>query len=147
MKNMKETAKDTQKETQKEEYLRDFEMEDEIRKWFFNRLNQLLAVDNYSIRTFSQLTGVSSNTINNLIYNKSIPSLRTVFKICSGFGISVSDFFSDIPFTEIRVVTEEEYCIVIEYRTTKPDNKYRLLYTWAKLNGKEPEDILHPKKQ
>ena len=147
MTNMKETAKGTMKETQTEENLKYVEMEDEIRKWFFERLTRLLAVDDYSIQTFSQITGVPSNTLNSLIYKKSIPSLVTIWKICSGFGISISDFFSDIPFSEIRVVTEEEYCIVIEYRTTKPDNKYRLLYTWAKLNGKKPEDILHPKKQ
>ena len=147
MKNMKETTKGNMKETQKDERIRYTELEKDISKWFNDRLNELLGAGKYSIQTFSQITGVSSNTINKLLYKNSIPTLVTIFKICSGIGISVSDFFKNIPFNEIRFVTEEEYCIVIEYRTTKPDNKYRLLYTWAKLNGKEPEDILHPKKQ
>ena len=139
---MKDDAKNIMTETRKNKNRKGSKIKKEINRWFYNRINRLFAFNNYSIQDFSQITGLSQSTVRNLIYRESVPNLETIWMICSGFGISFSDFFFFFPLSEIRVVTEEEYLVVIEYRRTKPDDRKHLKTYWAGLNRKQPEEFM-----
>lgn len=43
----------------------------------------------------AQETGISCSTINNLIKRTNTPTISTLIRICDGFGITMSQFFSD----------------------------------------------------
>lgn len=132
------------KETQDiaEKYLEGHEENEELQSLILKRINGLFANHSLTYQEFAQITGLSINTVHNLTYRKSVPNLPTIMKICKGFGISLSDFFSDMPSSEIRSITDEEYRIVVEYRLTKAIDRDRLLIYWAGLNGKMPEEII-----
>lgn len=137
------------KETKKEKIIREKNREETsdgiagLSEWISGRILYLCNEYSLTYRDFAQKAGLSKDTVHNLIYRNSYPTVSTIAKICNGFGISISDFFSDAPFSEIQSLTNEEYCIVLEYRQTDAPKKDRLLTYWAGLNKKMPEDILN----
>lgn len=59
-----------------------------------NRIEELKKSRNWSTYKLAQMSGISYPTLNNALKNIHIPNILTLSKICNGFDISLSDFFS-----------------------------------------------------
>ena len=63
------------------------------------RLLQLLEVKKLSIHKLSLESGVSTSTIKNILYGKSVnPGVVTLKMLCDGFGITLKEFFESEKF-------------------------------------------------
>lgn len=59
------------------------------------KIINLLKDNNISLKILSMLTGISQNTINNWISNKSIPDIISIYKISKIFNISLDSFIDE----------------------------------------------------
>lgn len=57
------------------------------------KIRKLCKERGYSIYRLSIESGVSESTINSMFYKNNYPSIPTLYKICNGLRITVSDFF------------------------------------------------------
>lgn len=58
------------------------------------RIKQLLDERNWSIYKLSKTSGVAQSTLSNMFSRNNLPTIGTLEDICSGFGITLSQFFS-----------------------------------------------------
>lgn len=56
-------------------------------------IKELCEERNWSYYRLAKASGLSYSTISTLLNSTNMPSLSTLEKICSGFGISIADFF------------------------------------------------------
>lgn len=59
-----------------------------------DRINELLEYKHWTLYKLAQEADISTSSLNNIYNRKSFPSLPTLSKICSGFEISLSEFFN-----------------------------------------------------
>ena len=59
------------------------------------RILQLLRERNWTEYRLAKESGLSQSTISNLFKRNTTPSIPTLEAICNGFGITLSQFFSD----------------------------------------------------
>ena len=71
------------------------------------RLDQLLLERGWSEYRLGKECGFSESTIANIYRRNSLPSLTTLHAICSGFGISISQFFAEDEMVELTPETRE----------------------------------------
>ena len=58
------------------------------------RIHQLCAERNISINKLATLSVLSRSSVKNILYGKSLnPKLETIWMICEGLNITLSDFF------------------------------------------------------
>lgn len=99
------------------------------------KIESLLEQKKWTIYKLSKESEIPYSSLNNLFLRNTEPTLSTLRKICTGFGITLSDFFSDID-TPLENYTLEERKLISLYRTLKiPDKK--LLMTYAQALNKE----------
>ncbi len=59
------------------------------------RIKQLCEEKEMSINGLAVASGVAQSTVNNIMDGSSKnPTVHTVYKLCKGFGIELSDFFT-----------------------------------------------------
>lgn len=74
----------------------------EINDAIKTRILNLCAENKITINELAAFSGLRATTIYSVISGKSKnPSFGTIKKICSGFGISIRDFFDDKIFNNI----------------------------------------------
>ena len=59
------------------------------------KIRQLCDERAWSIYKLSQVSDISQTTLRNMFYRNTLPSIATLESICKGFGITLSQFFSD----------------------------------------------------
>jgi len=59
------------------------------------RIQQLLRERGWTAYRLSQRCGLAQSTIGGILRRNSVPSLGTLEAICGGFGITMSQFFSE----------------------------------------------------
>lgn len=91
------------------------------------RLKELLANRGWSEYRLAIKCGLSQSTIANIFRRNTIPSVSTLEAICTGLGITLSQFFSDEN---------------IKYVELTPDLQ-RLFEGWKKLSIEQKEALLH----
>lgn len=91
------------------------------------RLKELLANRGWSEYRLAVKCGLSQSTIANIFRRNTIPSVSTLEAICTGLGITLSQFFSDEN---------------IKYVELTPDLQ-RLFEGWKKLSIEQKEALLH----
>lgn len=62
--------------------------------YVISRIQELCKKRKMSKYKLAQVSGLEQSTISNLINRKSLPNLITLSKICDGFGITLSEFFT-----------------------------------------------------
>lgn len=65
------------------------------------RLQQLLRERGWTEYKLSKECGLAQSTIGNIFRRNTVPSVATLETICKGFGITMSQFFSDETLVEI----------------------------------------------
>ena len=65
------------------------------------KLRQLLRERGWTEYRLSKVCGLSESTIANIFRRNSVPSIATLETICTGFGITLSQFFAEGEMVEI----------------------------------------------
>ena len=71
------------------------------------RLRQLLNERGWSEYKFAKRCGLSESTVANIFRRNTVPSIATLETICSGFGITMSQFFAEGDMVEITPELKE----------------------------------------
>ena len=59
-----------------------------------NRIQQLLEFKHWTLYKLAKKSGIAYSSLNNLFHRQTCPTVITLEKICKGFDISLSEFFS-----------------------------------------------------
>ena len=73
------------------------------------RLRQLLNERGWSEYKLAKRCGLSESTVANIFRRNTVPSIATLETICSGFGITMSQFFAEGDMVEITPELKELY--------------------------------------
>lgn len=65
------------------------------------RLKKILNERGWSYYKLSKASGLSESTVTNIFKRNTVPSIPTLELICQGFGITLSQFFSDGDMVEL----------------------------------------------
>lgn len=71
------------------------------------RLRQLLNERGWSEYKLAKRCGLSESTVANIFRRNTVPSIATLETICSGFGITMSQFFAEGDMVEITPELKE----------------------------------------
>lgn len=92
-------------------------------------IKELCAERGWSYYQLAKSAGLPYSTLSTLLNNTNLPSLTTLEKICSGFGISLADFFD--PGRDLRFMSDDQIeCISIF--NALPDEKKQLAIAYMK---------------
>ena len=92
-------------------------------------IKELCAERDWSYYQLAKSSGLSYSTISTLLNNNNLPSLTTLEKICSGFGISLADFFD--PGRDLKHMSEEQQQCLKNFNSL-PDAKKQLAIAYMK---------------
>lgn len=56
------------------------------------KISYLLSNSDLTVKELSELSGISTTTINNIIHQKQLPTLKTLERLCFGLSLSPNDF-------------------------------------------------------
>ena len=88
------------------------------------RIRQLMHERNWTEYRLAKEADLSQSTITNLFRRNHVPSIPTLEAICRGFGITLSQFFSESNFVEL---TEEQKALFDKWITLTAEQKSLLL--------------------
>ena len=104
------------------------------------RLRQLLDERGWTEYRLSKECGLSESTLANIFRRNTVPSISTLEAICSGFGITLSQFFADGDMVEMSPELKE---LFDNWVTLSAAQKKAALQMIQALNTKYP---IHSKK-
>jgi len=98
-----------------------------------DRIQYLIDFKHWSLYKLAKESGLPYSSLNNIFNRKTLPTIPTLEKICTGLGISMSDFF-DYKNNPLKSdnLSEKEQDIINSYRTLSERDK-ELLAVY--LNG------------
>lgn len=88
--------------------------------YVINRIEELCVKRQMTRYKLAQASGIEQSTLSNLLNRKSLPNIITLSKVCDGFGITLSQFF-----------TEEDRIVNLS------DEQRQVLDTWLSLTEEE----------
>lgn len=87
------------------------------------RIEELLKKRNWTLYKLSKESGVPLSSLNNLFIRNNEPCLPNLRKICKGFNISLSEFFSDTVCETQIDYTMDERSLIEDYRLLSRNDK------------------------
>lgn len=84
------------------------------------RLRQLLSERGWTEYKLSKTCGLSESTLSNIFRRNTMPSIATLEAICSGFGITLSQFFADGDMVELTPELKE---LFLKWVNLTPEQK------------------------
>lgn len=104
------------------------------------KIEKLMKERNWTLYHLSVESDLPYSSIENLFRRNTEPTLPTLRSLCRGFGVSMSEFFSDEP-APLRIdYTMEEQNLIIEYRSLRRTDR-RLVRTYVAGLGKKLPEI------
>lgn len=82
------------------------------------RIVEICQERNWTFYKLAKQSGIPYSTLSTMLKKTSAPSLPSIIRICEGFDISLSDFFST------------------DYRPALTRNEYEILELWGALDEK-----------
>ncbi len=82
------------------------------------KINQLRLERNWSIYRLAVEANISQSTLTNMFSRETLPSITTLECLCSAFGISMAEFFTE-PSAQVSISQEQE---VLELYRMLPDD-------------------------
>jgi transcriptional regulator with XRE-family HTH domain len=70
------------------------------------RIDTLCKARGWTYYRLAKASGIPYSTLNTMLHKSNVPSVPSLAKICDGFGITLSQFFSDAD--EIALLTPEQ---------------------------------------
>ncbi len=96
------------------------------------RLRQLLKERGWTEYRLSKACGLSESTIANIFRRNTLPSISTLEAICSGFGITLSQFFAEGDMVEM---TPELKALFNSWVSLTAEQKHAVLQMIRTLNS------------
>ena len=93
------------------------------------RIDMLMKERNWSDYKLSAESGLSSSTIANIHRRNTVPSISTLESICSAFGITLAQFFTEDSYT---VQLNSEQLDLFNHWIALTDNQKELIYKLIK---------------
>lgn len=93
------------------------------------RIDTLMKERNWSDYKLSTESGLSSSTIANIHRRNTVPSISTLESICSAFGITLAQFFTEDNHT-VQLNSEQQD--LFEHWITLTDHQKELIYKLIK---------------
>ncbi len=90
-----------------------------------NRIQELLDEREWSLYQLAKNSDVSYSTLYTIPERNTEPSIRTLSKICDGFGITIGEFFKEN--TSEDVNNRKEMQLLCMYRSFDKTDRQRLL--------------------
>ena len=115
------------------------------------RIRELCNQRGWSLYKLSKESGIAYSSLNNIFLRNTQPSIPTLEKICLGFGIQLSDFFSE-SFSKTSantinsyILTKDEEALVLGYRALSYTNKSLLVDFLILLKNRSLKNDNHKK--
>ena len=103
------------------------------------KIRNMIKQRGWTVYQLAKESSIAYSSLNNLFQRNTEPTLPTLRKICTGLGISLSEFFSDEPAPVKLEYSAEERNLILLYQSLKLSDK-KLLLTYAHaLNRELPE--------
>ena len=91
------------------------------------RIRELCGERGWTLYHLSKASGITYSTLSTLINKQNMPSLSTLYKLCRGFGISITDFFE--PDKSLGGLTDEQaQCLSLFTQLSNEDRQLVLAY-------------------
>lgn len=91
------------------------------------RIQDLCEERGWSYYHLAKASGITYSTLSTMINKQNMPSLSTLYKLCRGFGISISDFFE--PDRSLNGLTDDQaQCLSLFTSLSNEDKKLVLAY-------------------
>lgn len=76
-----------------------------ISEWIAKRILYYCREREISINQLAVSSGITQSTLNSIVHNESKnPTIITLFRICRGLNITLSEFFEDIEYGEFEEI-------------------------------------------
>lgn len=92
------------------------------------RIEELCAERGWSLYRLAQESGVPHNTIYNMMNRTTMPAMSTIFKLCGGLGISISQFFMEDDSNWVELTAEQKKILQIYNRMDERKRELFLTY-------------------
>lgn len=90
-------------------------------KEIIERIFELCQSREWSIYRLAKESNITYSTLCTMLHNENMPSLPTLIKLCSGFGITLSEFFDDG--NEFALLTDEQKNYLQWWERLNAENK------------------------
>ncbi|MDD6440702.1 MAG: helix-turn-helix transcriptional regulator [bacterium] len=101
------------------------------------KIQELLDERNWTLYRLSKEANIPYSSLNSLFLKNNQPTVSTLEKVCDGFHITLSEFFSeDTPYRdETPLITEDEKVILNTFRNLSKKDKQKYLEIMKILNN------------
>ena len=99
-----------------------------------NKITKLKNERGWSTYKLADEAGITQSTLANMFSRKTMPSIQTLNSICTAFGISLSEFFSEDE-KEIKEFSNNQ--LMVEYNKLNAKNKSIVKKIIHELQGTE----------
>lgn len=91
------------------------------------RIQELCEERGWSYYHLAKASGITYSTLNTMMNKQNMPSLPTLYKLCHGFGIPITDFFE--PDRSLNGLTDEQaQCLSLFTSLSGEDRQLVLAY-------------------
>lgn len=102
------------------------------------RINELCKARAWTYYRLAKESGIPYSTLNTMLHKSNVPTVPSLMKLCSGFGISLSQFFNEEDETAI-LTRQEKNCLAHWNRLDSHSQELALVYM-AGLADRQPQD-------
>lgn len=95
-----------------------------------NRVQELCKARSWSLYRLAHEAEMSYSTLSTVLNKTAAPSLASIEKICNGFGITLSQFFSEENECA-KLAADERMCLALWSKIGQSDKKLALAYMQA----------------
>ena len=95
------------------------------------RIRSLMGERQWTEYRLTKESGLPASTIANIFHRDTVPSIATIETICSAFGITLSQFFSE---GNMIVLTDEQMTLLNRWATLNDEQKQALISLLEKMN-------------
>ena len=100
------------------------------------RIDELCKVRGWSYYRLAKASGIPYSTLNAMLHKSNVPSVPSLAKICSGFGITFAQFFSDTDEAS-RLTTEQRNCLRLWARLNERNQELAIVYMMGLADGQD----------
>lgn len=89
------------------------------------RIKELCNQRGWSLYKLAKESDIAYSSLNNIFLRNTQPTIPTLEKICNGFGIKLSEFFTDSPMTSSTglVLSKDEEKLIVLYRSISKNSQ------------------------
>lgn len=107
------------------------------------RIQELCHSRSWTYYRLAKASGIPYSTLSTMLRKTNVPSLPSLMKICNGFGITLSQFFSDHDET-VKLTSDQKECLCLWNDLESTSKPLAMAYMQA-LKDRQPIDDMYKK--